>query len=113
MQITLTETEFNQAIECWLREQGFETEQYNIGVKIIPGRKYDTTVVVTLDNTKDDVFNPKVFGGIPRSPVITTADMHTISKPVTDCVDPDSMAIQAAAGISINGLSFNNPEETL
>ena len=54
MQITIGESEFKEAIGCWLNTQGFNPDKFYIAVNVIAGRKFGTTAEITMTPKTND-----------------------------------------------------------
>ena len=83
MNITLTNTEFNEAIQLYLDSIGFNTEKYDIETRVVVGRGgNETRAEITLDKIKyepnehlsDVTIDEPPFetGDIPTDPVKRT-----------------------------------------
>lgn len=55
MQITLNEADLNTAIRLLLHAKGINVAEHNVTVDIKPGRKYGTSVDVTLEPREQTV----------------------------------------------------------
>lgn len=118
MQITMKESEFKEAIVCWLKEQGFDPEMYDMDMKIIPGRIHGTSVIVDLESKGSSYLMPREFAGISSTKVASVGSQSTIytkgfndteAEPVYLNAVDTSVTLATTSPTTSTSLHFNSP----
>ena len=74
MQITIGESEFKEALGCWLNTQGFNPDKFYIAVNVIAGRKFGTTAEITMTPKTHEPTIEDVPTGPAHIPVFSLGD---------------------------------------
>ena len=81
MNITLTNTEFNEAIQLYLDSIGFNTEKYDIETRVVVGRGgNETRAEITLDKktkTEQKKLEEYLDNVVTNEPPFETGDIPT------------------------------------